>query len=131
MSEMTLEEALSMVDGGPHHIGEWAQAATILSAEVRRLQAENARLRPEAEKPSQPMKPPTTGEKLEYGNLIDDPKDLAWVRTSHMVADRQARAAAIDAAIAAERERIAAFCEANPTKYGDQLAAAIRARGNA
>lgn len=49
MSEMTLEEALSMVDGGPHHIGEWAQAATILSAEVRRLQAENARLRPEAE----------------------------------------------------------------------------------
>jgi len=36
---MTLEEALSMVDGGPHHIGEWAQAATILAAEVRRLQA--------------------------------------------------------------------------------------------
>jgi len=33
-----LEEALSMVDGGPHHIGEWAQAATILAAEVRRLQ---------------------------------------------------------------------------------------------
>jgi len=48
VSEMTLEEALSMVDGGPHHIGEWAQAATILAAEVRRLQAENARLRPEA-----------------------------------------------------------------------------------
>ena len=45
MSEMTLEEALSMVDGGPHHIGEWAQAATILAAEVRRLQAENARMR--------------------------------------------------------------------------------------
>lgn len=39
MSEITLEEALSMVDGGPHHIGEWAQAATTLAAEVRRLQA--------------------------------------------------------------------------------------------
>lgn len=34
---MDVHEALHMVDGGPHHIGEWAEAATTLAAEVRRL----------------------------------------------------------------------------------------------
>ena len=76
------------------------------------------------------MKPPTTGERIVYGNAVcNDSGALefhrrAWVENHKTIA-------AIDAAIAAERERIAAFCEANPNKYGDQLAEMIRARGNA
>lgn len=64
------------------------------------------------------MKPPTTGERIEPVLYY---QDEPYLRQSFL-------RKRIDAAIAAERERIAAFCEANPNKYGDQLAAAIRAR---
>lgn len=88
------------------------------------------------------MKPPTTGERIVWGHYAcDDAECLATYRSSNVymrVIERQtaatidaalaAKDAERDAAIAAERERIAAFCEANPNKYGDQLAAAIRAR---
>lgn len=83
---------------------------------------------------SEPMKPPTTGERIVWGaELCNSEKYLTIARTSkNQWWDRDRTcAAAIDAAIAAERERIAAFCEANPTKYGDQIAEMIRARGNA
>ena len=75
------------------------------------------------------MKPPTTGERIvvecQYVAC------LTTLRKSINTPQHRELAAAIDAAIAAERERIAAFCEANPTKYGDQIAEMIRARGNA
>lgn len=81
------------------------------------------------------MKPPTTGERSVWGNRIcDDPLQLHYKRFDQLGLDvhwERQYIAGFDAAIAAERERIAAFCEANPTKYGDQLAEMIRARGNA
>jgi len=80
------------------------------------------------------MKPPTTGE-------IDFLLALANEAETYGGEFGKGRATGIrdainglrphiDAAIAAERERIAAFCEANPTKYGDQIAEMIRARND-
>ena len=90
------------------------------------------------------MKPPTPGasdktwiihaavaEAVAAGKHRDDNAHAGcWLRLD-IIDLKAAIRRAIDAAIAAERERIAAFCEANHTKYGDQLAAAIRERGNA
>lgn len=58
MSEMSVDDAMQLADGAPdpRDFALWAEAATTLAAEVRRLQAENARLRPEAEKPSPPRR---------------------------------------------------------------------------